>query len=373
MKISALWARRQRLAMYFLSFAATAAVIPTTAQTSLVAMTPDQQRNLGIETATLSAQQQGVEARYPGIIQLPPDQQHQITAPEDSIIQSVHVQEGVLVKKGTPLLVLTSQRLGELSVALIEQRSRLTLAERTAARDKTLFKDGIVAQRRVDESERALIDARAAYQQAASALAGAGLDEASIRELERGGRASNQVTLRAPIDGTVSAIQARPGARMTDNAPLLILIKRDQLWVDIQLPASHTSDWAPGDNLLLADGTEARVLSLGALSSTAQTRNLRAIIEAPPAHLLPGTIVQARLPIHAEKSWDLPLSAIARRDANAYVFVKTEQGFTPIAVDVASIGGQRAIVAGDLPEHAEVAVSAVVALKAAWLAQGDEE
>lgn len=371
MKMSAFLVRRQRLALCVLSFFC-AASMNAWAQPSLVSMTEEQQRNLGIETATLSPHQQHAEARYPGVIQLPPDQQHQVTAPDDSVIQSLLISESEKVKKGTPLLVLTSQRLGELSVDLIEQRSRLTLAERNATRDKALLRDGIVAQRRVDESERALIDARAAYQQVVSALVGAGVDHTTIRSLEQSGRASNQITLHAPTDGIVSGIQARPGARVGDNTALLSLIKRDTLWVDIQLPASHAMSWSPGDSLQLADGTEANVMSIGAISTNAQTRNLRARIDSPPDHLLQGTVVQANLPLHADNTWDIPLSAIARRDAKAYVFIKTTDGFTPIAVDVVTIGGQRAVVIADLPHPAEVAVSAVVALKAAWLAQGDE-
>ena len=65
--------------------------------------------------------------------------------------------------------------------------------------------------------------------------------------------------------------------------------------------------------------------------------------------------------------WDLPLSAVAHDGNQAYVFVRTENGFEARPVTVAASAGQRVRVQGQIKSGEQVAVSGVVALKGAWL------
>lgn len=83
--------------------------------------------------------------------------------------------------------------------------------------------------------------------------------------------------------------------------------------------------------------------------------------------MLPGSLLQALLPLASNNAWDLPLSAVARRGAQAYVFRRSPAGFDAIPVEVVATGGQRALVTGSLDAGAELAATSVVALKAAWL------
>ncbi|WP_052417665.1 efflux RND transporter periplasmic adaptor subunit [Cellvibrio mixtus] len=365
-------ARRWLMAAAWVSLSITPTVA-LAARTSSIPISDQQIRNLGIETIQLDTTAASASGRYPAQIVLPPHQEYRLGAPDNSLVQQVLVLENQPVNIGDPLLVISSQNLGELSLALIENHSRWKLAQQNLERDQELLNEGIIPSRRLEESKANERDARAALAQARSALTAAGVDDKGIEGLIRQGKASNTLTLRAPVAGIVTGLIAKPGWRNNDGLPLLHLVKREQLWVDVQIPANQAGLWPSATLFQLADGTEATLLNLSPVTSAAQTRVLRGLIENPPAHLLPGSYQQALLPLSKDHTWDLPLSAIARRGAQAYVFVRTDTGFDALPIEVAASGGQRALVSGALQSGAEIAAVGVVALKAAWLSHLDSE
>ncbi|HWJ95203.1 MAG TPA: efflux transporter periplasmic adaptor subunit, partial [Telluria sp.] len=113
------------------------------------------------------------------------------------------------------------------------------------------------------------------------------------------------------------------------------------------------------------------VRSAGAVAAGgSQTVRLLADIEGPAASLRPGMLVTALAPSPAQaQGWDLPLGALAHLGKQAYVFVRTRDGFEARRVQELSSAGQRVRVAGALAAGESVAVSGVVALKGSWLGE----
>jgi len=66
-------------------------------------------------------------------------------------------------------------------------------------------------------------------------------------------------------------------------------------------------------------------------------------------------------------SWDVPLSAVVHDGKQAYLFVRTADGFEARPVQVAASAGQRVRVQGPVKAGDQIAVSGVVALKGAWI------
>src|SRR3546814_6769031 len=105
---------------------------------------------------------------------------------------------------------------------------------------------------------------------------------------------------------------------------------------------------------------------LGA-SELCQTVRLRARISAGVDRVRPGEAVQVQVPFaDRANAWSLPLAAVARQGEQAYVFVRTAQGFDARKVNVVASAGQSVSVLGPLKSADQVAVSRVIALKAAW-------
>lgn len=343
------------------------------------AITPTQLRTLGVTLQRLDRPADIPGQTYPARVVVPTQHEQVVSAPLAGLIDQVLVGENDPVQRGQPLLRLISPELGELQLRALEAASKSQLSQKTAQRERALYADGIISERRVQEAEREAEADRARLQQAESALRMAGMDEARIRRIRAGGGLHNDLTVHAQASGTVLTLGVKPGQRVTQADALMRLADTRQLWLDIQLPADRRSQIAMKHGVITVSGREvsATPLSLSQVVSDGQTLTLRARVTQGAALLRPGEVVQAQVPFPtgtdaANPGWPLPVSAIARQDNQAYVFVRTAQGFAAQPVAVLNSAGTSVQVQGPLKAGQEIATRSVIALKAAWLGQSGD-
>ena len=85
-----------------------------------------------------------------------------------------------------------------------------------------------------------------------------------------------------------------------------------------------------------------------------------------------GEYVQAQVPFAAgaasgSESWPVPVASVVRQGDKAYVFVRTPKGFLAQQVTVLHSAGTSVQVQGPMKTGQDIAVTSVIALKAAWL------
>ena len=239
----------------------------------------------------------------------------------------------------------------------------------TTSRERALFKEGIIAERRVQEAEIAGSNSRAELAQAKAAVRLAGLSEREVSLLIDAGKVQHELTLTAQSAGTVIMLEAKPGQRVTEVDPLLRIAQLGELWIDIQVPAAAAAQWPKGSTLRVTGDIEAEVQSVSPMADDAQRVLLRAQLRGI-ANLHPGEFVQATLPVVAADAWEVPLSALARDGNDAYVFVRIDHRFVVTKVEVLANAGQRATVKGPLQTGQRLAATGVISLKAAWQGAG---
>ncbi len=336
------------------------------------AVSDAQMRALGIELVALSQQPASAGSRFPAQVILPPSQELVVSAPLGGLVSQILVQEHQQVAVGTPLLVLTSPQLGELQLALIQAQNRVGLARTTASRERALFKDGIIAQRRVLEADSALRDAEAGLAQAQMSLTLSGVSSSAQRRMASG-RIGNTLTVTASAAATITSLNVKLGQRVATADPLLQLAKQGVLWLDVQVPSGEAASFSAGQHLSIAGGASATVLSVSPFTGTGQTVHVRAKVHASNG-LRVGEFVQVeRRAASSRTGWDIPLGAIARQGSQVVVFVRDKASFNAIPITVLSSAGQRAKVAGALKAGDRIAASSVIALKAAWQGIGGAE
>ncbi len=358
------------------SLLAAAAVLALTSVTQAsdrpakFAVASGQMQALGIQTSPLQARGDAVRASFPAQVVVPQNAEQIISSPVPGLVAQLLVQQNQTVRAGTPLVRIVSPELGQLQLQLLKARARANLARQTARREQQLFDEGIIPQRRVQEAQANLSEGEAALQQGMAALRLAGMPTAAIDRVAASGILQDSVTLSATHAGLVTEIAVKTGQRV-DSASLLVRIAQTAtLWLDIQVPVTESARWQPGTRVKVQGrDIAARIVSAGAsVSASSQTVLLRAVIEGQGGQVRPGEVLSVELPIGAEAgSWDLPLSAVAHDGNQAYVFVRTQDGFDARPVKIAASAGQRVQVQGALKADEHVAVSGVVALKGAWL------
>lgn len=346
------------------------------AQAPLKFKVGDKQREaLGIQVAPLKrGGGESIAATFPAHVIVSPDREQVVSSPIAGLVIQILVQLNQSVKQGAGLLRISGPELGQQQLQLMQAASRVALGRQAAARDAALLEEGIVAQRRVQESRAALKEAEAGLAQAKASLLLSGMPAATIERVAAGGKLEDSLLLVAPRSGLVTRLDARPGQRVEPVTPLLQIAETDRLSLDIQVPATEGARWKPGAKVKV-QGREAsaRIVSSGSMvSSGSQTVTIRAVVDSGAASLRAGESIAVEMPGASTHGWELPLAAVARDGPQAYIFVKTTDGFEARTATVAASGDRKVRVQGAFKDGEQVAVNGVAALKGAWLEEKEK-
>ena len=339
-------------------------------QPAQFAVPESQIQALGIQTAPLQAQTDSVRASFPAKVVVPAKAEQVVSSPVAGLVTQLLVQKNQVVRRNTSLVSISSPELGQLQLQFLQAAARATLARQTSQREQALFNDGIIPQRRIQESQAALKEAEATLNHAKAALRLSGMTAATIERVAASGKLQDSITLTALQAGIVTEIEIRPGQRVETATALMRIAQTDSLWLEIELPVSESTNWPAGTKIKVPGrDISARILSVSpTVSSSSQTTVLRAAIEGRVGEARPGEFVTVELPLAvAGSSWDVPLSALAHDGKQAYLFVRTSNGFEARPVTVAASAGQRVRVQGALSTGEQIAISGMVVLKGAWL------
>ena len=325
---------------------------------------------LGIQTAPLQSQAESVRISYPAQVVIPPNAEQVVSSPVTGLISQLLVQQNQMVRAGAPLVRIASPELGQQQLQLLQAGTRATLARQAARREQDLFGEGLIAQRRVQEAQAALQEAEATLKQAKTALRLSGMPMAAIEKVAATGNPEDSLVLTAAQAGVVTEIKVKPGQRVDSATPLLHLAQTGTLWLEIQVPVAESAAWSPGARLTVQGrDMAAQILSSSAMvASGNQMVVMRAVVQGKTGLVRPGELLSVELPVATTAgAWDLPLAAVAHEGDQAYVFVRTPDGFEARPVKVSASSGQRVRVQGLVKAGEQVAVIGVVALKGAWL------
>ncbi len=339
-----------------------------------IAMTDVQLAALGIR---LEAPQLAAEAgtlRFAAKVMVPPTAERAVVAPLAGTVEQLLVTAGDTVRTGQPLATLFSADLGALKSGLVQLQAAERLARADRDRDTALHADGIIAARRLQETQGRHEVAATQLAEARQRLRLAGVGDADLA-----GKGSDSVaaalTLRAPQDGVVLAQSANVGERVEAGALLFRVARLDRLWLDVQVPVEAAASLKIGDRLRLgSQQIGARIRSVGRdAGAGTQSVQVRAEIDAGSDGLRPGQAVEVELRTAAAAGWAVVDAAIVRDRSGSFVFVRSASGFRAVTVKVLGRSGNSSIVDGALSASDRLAVSGVIAIKGAWVGHGGGE
>lgn len=344
-----------------------------------IVLQPAQMQALGIKTLV---PQGGVAGRLSGLagrVTVPNGQMRVVSAPVAGMIESLEVAPGLPVKKGQVVARLASKDALELQRQAIESASQATLAEQSLKRDEQLFKEGLIAESRLQatRANAAQSAALASEMRQGLALAGAAA-----------GKVGGPLALTAPMDGVVLEQGAQVGQRVDAATLIYRIAKLSPLWLEAQVPVAAAASLKVGQAVeVTGSAAKGKLLAVGkAVEAGSQSVLLRAEVTQGADALRPGQMVELAIDGVAASPQGpgtrIPASALFRHHSHTYgdqtvVFVQTghdDKGsrFRPILVDVLLQSGDSAQVRG-LPEGAAIVSKGVSGLKAMWTGVGRGE
>jgi len=300
-----------------------------------------QRRMAGIETMTVKHQSLGDAITAPGEAMLNAYRTTKVTPRTPGQVMNRHARLGDHVKKGQPLITLSSVEMAEAQGALMEANVELR-------RVKQLGRKVV--------SEKRFVAAQIAYQQAYAKVSAYGMTKKQIKSLMKtddAARATGEFRLLSFQDGTIISDDFVVGELIEPGHVLMTISDESLLWVEARL--------APEDAERIALGSPARVQA-GAhwlsgkvtqarhtLDETTRTLAVHIEVENRNDELHPGQFVTAV--IEGNKKMQgivVPLASVLRAaDGDWQVFVEAAPGrFEPKEVEVLRTVGDQMLIDG---------------------------
>jgi membrane fusion protein, heavy metal efflux system len=336
----------------------------------------EQIHNLRLTTRSLEKAGERPLFTAPAVVRVPPTRELVVTEPNGGVVKQIFVSEGETVARGQKLVEIISSGLLGLQRDLLMAQSRFNLALRQFNREKSLFVKGVIAEKRLQEAEMNYQQARIARDEARQMVSIAGFSDAELAGLLRTERLQNSRIILAPVAGVILNKFVGTGQRVEDHDPLFSIADLSVLWLEAAVPQVNMEQIRIGDVMEVArTATVGRVTLIDSkVDKKHQSVMVRAVVEHPDAHIRPGQSVQVSLRRSDQQDLFMaPATSLVRHQGQTYVFVRSDKGFIPRAVETIGETDGKVIIKGNVTLDDQIADQGTIAIKAHWLGFGDAE
>lgn len=348
----------------------------TMAQDNQVTLSASQRQSYGIKVAAPEMVTEITGVGYPAEVVVPNSQLQIISALQNGLVESLTVAEGDHVKQGQVLARLQSPGLLELQRDLLETMTKLNLANTNMKRDKQLLDEGIIPERRYQESRSEWQALQVQKQQQQAVLKISGMTDESVSELAKSRRLTSRLEITAPVDGVVLQVMVTPGEKVDIADPLFRIGSLKPLWLEIHVPVEVASGIKIGEHITVPQlNIDGEIITIGSTVHQADQGTLiRAVVHENLDQLRPGQFVQTSLSRKSldSKNYLVPSKAIVRIDQQNIIFVENRDGFTAVNVTVIGNRNGQQIIAVDQAIDGNVVTNGAVTLKAILTGAGGE-
>jgi RND family efflux transporter MFP subunit len=285
------------------------------------------QRQTGrvVQVEVGNAERKQVPVRVDALGNVTPIASVAIKARVDTTIEGVHFQDGAEVKKGDLLFTLDGRAI-EAQIAQTEgtvarDRAQLAGAERDVRRYTDLVAKGATPQTNLDNSQTLADVYRAAIKSDQGLL-----DNLKIQ--------LSYCTIRAPIDGRISAAAVKVGnfVRQADTSAMAIINQMAPVYVSFTVPQkvlpeirqALTAGTATIEAIIPGDQKHATgqvSMIENTVDSSTGMATIRATMPNQGEVLWPGTLVTTQLTLREEEAVVVPTAAVQVSQTGSFVFV----------------------------------------------------
>ena len=297
----------------------------------VVPLTVDAQRAVGLTVVPAATRRIATELVTTGEFVANANREAHVTTRIAGRVSAVLKNVGDRVRAGERLAVLDSVELGQAQATYLQALARWELASSTAARQRALMRQDLIARKEVLAAENALQLVQIELDNARNQLALYGFGADRVATLARNRRLDPSIPLTAPIAGVVLERHLTIGemVRPEDEQSAFLLSDVSELWVDANVfekdlgrvhvgqPATVTTPAYPGR---VYRGRVSLVST--ALEQASRTATARVVVPNPDGRLKPDMTATIKIAIGDRPSLAVPAGAIVRDKEETYVFVR---------------------------------------------------
>ena len=314
-----------------------------------VALSPEAARQAGIRISTASPAPLGATLKLPAEIRFDADRIANVSARVDGVVTRLGAAEGATVRKGETLAVVNSRELAGMKADYMTALAAEALARDTLMREETLWQHRATPEADLQAARAGVASAEAARKAVENKLHAIGVTHATLDRLESiEDGALGSIAITAPIGGRIVRRSLSLGETVSGGAaaPLFVVADDSVVWADIAVYKSDYGRLREGmagtlreeNGTAVAEGSIALILPL--IDEASRTATARVIVDNADGRLRPGQFVTAEIGAgDGAPVLRVPDGAIVQVEGRASVFVPTDDGFTPRAIEPGSKAG----------------------------------
>jgi cobalt-zinc-cadmium efflux system membrane fusion protein len=340
-----------------------------------VLLTPDEERM--VHVSTVEAEYRPLRSRLQamGTVYAPPDRKAVVSSAFPARVGEVLVRLGQWVRRGQPLVVLNAETVGEAKSAYLKANAALELAESSYEREERLLARGVGARKAFLAAENQRKLARSDLESAEKRMRVLGLSEAEVEAVRTSGDVDTRITLYAPIAGKVTDTTPVVGSMADPSTTLLTIVDPRTLCVDAEIYERDLAKLHAGQEVAVTvpaypgETFRGRIGYIGdEVKAETRTITVRTEVENASERLKPGMYADVKLFLEEEApALALPERAVLDNLGEKMVFLKTEEGYLPQAVQVGTRQGGYVEIVRGLEEGDEVVLEGNYQLKSKLL------
>jgi cobalt-zinc-cadmium efflux system membrane fusion protein len=340
-----------------------------------VLLTPDEERM--VHVSTVEAEYRPLRSRLQamGTVYAPPDRKAVVSSAFAARVGEVLVRLGQWVRLGQPLVVLNAETIGEAKSAYLKAHAALELAESSYEREERLLARGVGARKAFLAAENQRKLARSDLESAEKRMRVLGLSEAEVEAVRTSGDVDTRITLYAPIAGKVTDTTPVVGSMADPSTTLLTIVDPRTLCVDAEIYERDLAKLHAGQEVAVTvpaypgETFRGRIGYIGdEVKAETRTITVRTEVENASERLKPGMYADVKLFLEEEApALALPERAVLDNLGEKMVFLKTEEGYLPQAVQVGTRQGGYVEIVRGLEEGDEVVLEGNYQLKSKLL------
>lgn len=294
----------------------------------MVSLTPMQREAINLQLGTLQYKNLSTAIKGTGEIELPPQNEANISAIVGGNVYKINVIEGDKVQKGQTLALLEHPDFVEMQVDLQESASRLNYLEKEFKRQQNLYEQKVGSGKAFQEAQAEYTSAKARIAGLKSKLSILNLNSSKILQ----GEIYRFIPVISPISGFVKGVNIKIGQYVAPQEMLFGVVDNSHIHADLMVFEKDVSKVKKGQKVTftVANGPQGnytgKIYAVGkTFEEDPKAVHVHVEIEGNTANLIPGMYIEGRIAVDDMSVLALPEAAIVSEGEESFIFIKTEE------------------------------------------------
>ena len=266
----------------------------------------------------------------------PPALLHTISLPFEANVKKLYVAKYQTISRGQLLAEVTGTEWIEAQKRAISDAIEYRHHAHVAERKTILCKEEIIPQKECVAANAELEADTIKIAASKALLKSYGAGSEMIKELFGALKISPTIPLRSSVEGSIVELHASPGKSTSPSDALFVIQQKGSLWLESEIEAARAVSLKENQEVHISiDGHEIDTVILQlspVVNPINQTRQVRFLLPLDE-RILSGLRRTALITLHFP-SLKIPKNAVINADNRQIVFVKTDDGYQSVPVDV---------------------------------------